>query len=161
MGTVADSIEGLIYAEAQRGLALQPVLVNELRARTGILLGVTTTTTAFLGAIVIQGGGLHDWGTFALAAFVVAVVCCVMVLSPHREWKFTDGAARLLSIHCDQPRPDGADWTLLQVQREVALHMEEHMMDAINNMKGMQKWYAGAGCSLAVEIASWLLEYAN
>ena len=97
---MADSIDNLIYAEAQRGLARQPGLFNKLSVRTGILLGVTTATTAFLGAIVVDKSGLHDWGTLALAAFVVAVGCCAAVLSPHRRWMFVEGAGALFVPYC-------------------------------------------------------------
>jgi len=158
---MAESIEGLIYAEAQCGPALQPTLVNELRARTGILLGVTGATTAFLGAIVVDKTGLHDWGALALAAFVVAVGCCGAVLSPHRKWKFFESPARLTKTYRDSKDSDGNDWTPERFQREVALWMEKHADQAIESMKAMQKWYLGAGSSLAVEIGCWLIAYAD
>src|SRR4051794_11367726 len=142
---MAESIEGLIYAEAQRGLALQPTLVNELRSRTGILLGVTGATTAFLGAIVVDKMGLHAWGVLALAGFVVAVGCCGAVQSPHRKWQFCESPARLIKTYCDSNDSDASDWTPERFQREVALWMEKHADQAIESMKAMQKWYLGAG----------------
>jgi hypothetical protein len=77
-----ESIEEIIYAEAQRGLALQVVLLNELRSRTGIMLAVATATSAFLGAAAINHGGLHAWGVLALASFAVAIGCCLAALWP-------------------------------------------------------------------------------
>ena len=100
---MADSIDNLIYAEAQGGLARQPGLFNKLSVRTGILMGVTTATTAFLGAIVVDKSGLHDWGTLALAAFIVALGCCAAVLSPHRRWTFVEGAGALFVPYCRLP----------------------------------------------------------
>lgn len=160
MRAVADAIEEVVYAEAQRGLALQPVLLNELRGRTGILLAVTSAATAFLGAVAIERGGLHEWGVLALTAFAVAVTCCLAVLWPSREWKFFQSATKMIASYCDQPRPDnGQPWSVAAVQRDLALHMEAHADKAINEMKGMHSWFAGAGMSLGAEVVCWLIEY--
>lgn len=157
-----DSIESVIYAEAQRGLALQPVLLNELRARTGILLALITATTAFLGALVIDNDKFGCWGVAALTAFVGAVFSCLMVLSPLRKWTFSESAADMTVNYRLKKRPDdGADWTLEQMQRDLALHMEDHRDQAIKTMKVMQVWYVLAGSSLAVEIACWLIGFAK
>jgi hypothetical protein len=156
---MAESIEGVIYAEAQRGLALQAVLLNELRSRTGILLAITAATNSFLGAEAIDRGGLQAWGVLALAAFVAAVGCCLLVLSPHYEWVFYEGPAKMLGMFCDTPRDDGESWTLDQVHREVALHMEDDADAAANGMKGLQKWFTGAAAGLALSVTFWLIEY--
>src|SRR5215216_3311766 len=131
---MADSIEGLIYGEAQRGLALQPVLLNELRARTGILLALITASTAFLGALVIDNDKFGCWGIAAFGFFAVAIFCCLMVLSPRRKWNFAGGARKLTRHYCERKRADGADWTLEAVQRDLALHLETAMNEAIKNM---------------------------
>jgi hypothetical protein len=156
---VAESIEEIIYAEAQRGLALQVVLLNELRSRTGIMLAVTTATSAFLGAAAINHGGLHAWGVLALASFAVAIGCCLMALWPHRKWSFYEGAKKLVGTYCDSPHPEGEAWTPALMQRDLALHMEQHADDARDKMKGIQQWFMGAGIGLAVEVACWLIEY--
>jgi hypothetical protein len=159
---VAESIESVVYAEAQRGLALQVTLLNELRSRTGILLAVTAATTSFLGAVAIDRGGLHGWGVLALAAFAVAVGSCLAVLWPFREWVFFEGAAKMLGAYCNKPHPEhGGAWTVEQVQRDLALHMEGDADDAIQKMKGAQKLVVAAGVGLAFEVAFWLIEYAT
>ncbi len=162
LSRMADSIEGLIYAEAQRGLALQPVLLNELRARTGMLLALITAVTSFLGALVIDNDNqtLGCWGVTALGAFGVAVLCCLGLLSPLWKWDFTQGAADLISNY-GRLEPDDRYWTESQVQRDMALHMEGQMKAAISKMKWMQWLYVLAGISLAVEIASWIAELAT
>lgn len=147
-----------MYGEAQRGLALQPVLLNELRARTGILLGVTTAVTSFLGAAAIDRGGLHGWGVLALAAFVIGVGCCLGVLSPHRNWTFFEGAAQAFGNYAKN-HPDGDSWTVDQVRRDLALHMERAADDAGETMKSMQKCFTAAGVGLAFDVAFWLIEY--
>lgn len=156
---VADSIESVVYAEAQRGLALQAVLLNELRSRTGILLAVTTATSSFLGAAAIDHGGLHTWGALAIAAFAVAVACCLAVLWPHRQWTFFEGATQALGNYRDRVHPEGEAWTVELVQRDLALHMEQHADEARDAMKGMQKCFMGAGIGLAFDVAFWLIEY--
>jgi hypothetical protein len=152
---MADSIEDVVFAEAQRGLALQPVLLNELRARTGILLAVTSATNAFLGAAAIDRGGLQGWGGLAIAALVVTVACCTAVLWP-RSWKFYEGAEQALNNYS---AGSGKPWTIEQAQRDLAIHMEKHADAAAKQMKGMQKWFMGAAFGLAVAVASWLIEY--
>jgi hypothetical protein len=158
---VADSVEGVIYDEAQRGLALQPVLLNELRARTGTLLAVTTATTSILGVIVVKDDELGFWGLLALAAFLAVVACCLAILSPHRKWTFTEGAADMTATYCDGKRDDGSDWTIDAVRRDLALHMENHADDAMGAMGAMQGLFIAAGIGLAVEVACWLIEFSS
>jgi hypothetical protein len=156
---VADSIDSVIYAEAQRGLALQPVLLNELRSRTGILLAVTTASSSFLGALAIGRGGLHEWGVLALAAFAVAVGLCLGILWPSWEWKLFQSAELMLINYVERPRPDGEPWSVELMKRDLALHMHQDAIAAIDQMKRMQKLFAGAGISLAVTLVCWLIEY--
>lgn len=155
---MADSIEQVIYSEAQRGLALQPVLVNELRARTGVLLAVTTAVTSFLGALAIDHGGLRGWGVGALAAFIAAVGFCVAVFWP-RKWIFHEAPGSAVAQYCDKEHPDGRAWTVEQVQRDLALHMGEHADDAADKMASMQKLMLAGGAALAVDVTCWLIEY--
>jgi|GEM_PF-2323745 hypothetical protein len=159
---MADTVEGLIYAEAQRGLALQPVLLNELRARTGILLVLASASTAFLGGIVVdKQKTLGALAILALAAWIGVVFCCYQVLSPRRKWEFAGGAAKLIQTYCDKKRRDGEAWSVAQVQRDLALHIEAAMNDAIASMKSMQEWYVGAGFCLLVEVVLWLIAFAQ
>jgi hypothetical protein len=135
-----------------------PVLLNELRARTGILLGVTTAVTSFLGAAAIDRGGLHGWGVLALAAFVIGVGCCVAVLWPHRNWTFFEGATKAFDNYAEK-HAGGDPWTVDQVRRDLALHMERAADDAYATMKAMQKCFIAAGVGLAFDVAFWLIEY--
>jgi hypothetical protein len=145
---VADSIEGLIYAEAQRGLALQPVLLNELRARTGILLALITASTAFLGALVIDNDKFGSGGIAAFGSFAAAIFCCLMVLSPRRKWEFTAGVAMLVQKYCDG-KPAAVDaWIVATVER---FEMERSIDQAISNMKAIQRWYLAAGGFVSVK----------
>jgi hypothetical protein len=156
---VADSIEGLIYAEAQRGLALQPVLLNELRARTGILLALATATTSFLGGIAVKDGQLGCWEVRALIAFGVAVLCCLAVLSPRWKWTFFEDVSDMVDNYCENAPPEADQWTLPEVQRDLALHMKNHA-DAATKRMGIMQWlFVVAGIGLAVEIACWLIAF--
>jgi hypothetical protein len=155
------SIEDVIYGEAQRGLALQVVLLNELRARTGILLAVTTATSSFLGTAAIDRGGLHEWGALAIAAFAIAVICCLAILWPHRSWTFYEGAGSSLQTYRDglKPGDSGDPWTMKEAMGDLALHMEDHADSARDTMKGMQRCFMGAGIGLGFAVAFWLIEY--
>ena len=90
-----DLRRGATWACASAGPIQQTV-----RTHRDPVLGFTTATTAFLGAIVVDKSGLDDWGTLALAAFIVAVGCCAAVLSPHRKWTFVEGAGAMFVPHC-------------------------------------------------------------
>lgn len=158
--SVADTIDALIYQEAQRGLALQPVLLNELRARTGILLGLMTAVTSFLGALVVNSHTFGWWSVGALGGFALAALACLAVLWPWHEWKFAGGAQDLIFNYCLKRRPDdGSTWTLDQVQRDLALWMEKSMKGAMETMKFMQKCYIAAGLCLIAEVACWMIDF--
>lgn len=152
-----------MYDEAQRGLALQVVLLNELRARTGILLAVIGAATAFLGATAVEDGVLYSWGVGALAAFGLAVGCCLWILCPfpHRGWPFSEDPAKLITNYCRGPRSSGSDWTPDSVRLDLALHMADDRDTIIENMKWMQGQFVAAGVLLAVEIGCWVMEFAG
>ncbi len=75
----------LSYDAGVRALDLQERAVEQLRARTGILLAAASLTASFLGAQTIQHeSGLSVLGGLALISLGVSVLLCVYVLLPSR-----------------------------------------------------------------------------
>lgn len=73
----------LSYAAGVRALDLQERTIDQLRARTGILLAATSLTASFLGAQTVQhANGLGTLGGLALVALIVSIGLCTYVLLP-------------------------------------------------------------------------------
>ena len=83
----ASSLEELAYEVALRALEKQERVLDELRARTGLLLAASSVAASFLGGRAIDdGNAIFVW--LALGAFAATVLGCVFVLVP-RPYAFT------------------------------------------------------------------------
>jgi hypothetical protein len=89
-GDLAD----LAYELSLRTLSQQEKILDELRARTGVLLAATAFATSFLGARALQDPDLDWLGLLGLAAAVISILICVYVLAPKSNLNFAiHGAA--------------------------------------------------------------------
>jgi len=77
-------LERLAYESALDALEKQERVLDELRARTGVLLAASSVATSFLGGRAIAAGGSIVVG-FALLAFASLVAASVIVLVPRRD----------------------------------------------------------------------------
>jgi hypothetical protein len=87
-------LEELAYEASLRAPEKQERVLDELRARTGMLLAASSLAASFLGGRTIDGGR-PAIVVAALVAFAVSVLGCVFVLVP-RPYAFTfalDGAS--------------------------------------------------------------------
>lgn len=76
-----EQIEDEILAEARRAMAVQVAALDELRARTGLLLAAASLSGSFLGAAAANNGSrLGFLGGVAIVAFVLGVGSCIRVL---------------------------------------------------------------------------------
>jgi hypothetical protein len=91
----ADLAE-MSYDAAVRALDFQERDVEQLRARTGILLAASSLIASFLGAQTIQrGSGFGVLGAFALIALVCSLLLCIYVLLPKTGFVFSLSAAAM------------------------------------------------------------------
>ena len=81
--------EKLAYELALRGLDKQESLLGELRARTGVLLAVSSLAASFLGQQAFRHPRPNGLALVALASFVVSVAAGVFVLVPDKNLYFS------------------------------------------------------------------------
>ena len=92
----ASLLAELSYDAGVRALDLQERAVEQLRARTGILLAASSLTASFLGAQTIQHeSGLSVLGGLALISLAASVLLCVYVLLPKQVFEFSLNAPQV------------------------------------------------------------------
>jgi hypothetical protein len=101
--TVASgSLDHLAYQLSLHALERQERTLDELRARTGILLAASSLTASFLGARAAEAGS--GWLTFAaLAAFVASIVLLALILMPSSTFIFSLRGTALLDAERQDP----------------------------------------------------------
>ncbi len=135
---------------AIRALDLQERSVEQLRARTGSLLGASSLTASFLGAQAIQrGGGIDALGALALIALACSIVLCVYVLLPKRGLVFEISPSRiyesLFEVVEEEP----------EIRRRLAYWLEDFWR--INEVKidTLGRYYFAAAFALMLQLAFW------
>lgn len=88
-------LEKLVYEAALRGLDKQERLLEELRARTGVLLAATSLAASFLGQQAFQHPGSGVLAVIALTAFVTSISAGVFILVPNEDLYFSEGGSGL------------------------------------------------------------------
>jgi len=85
---VSDLAE-LAFEQSQRRLDKQEGVLEELRARTAILLAASSLAASFLGKEAFQGSGWDPLAVLAGAAFLVTMLSAVYVLLPRKRFVFS------------------------------------------------------------------------
>jgi len=81
---MAAEFEKLAHAEALRALDKQESLLEELRARTGVLLAASSLAASFLGPPALLHPGPRSLSIVALGAFVSTLGASVFILLPKK-----------------------------------------------------------------------------
>jgi hypothetical protein len=152
--TVADRRYEMAYLEAMRSISQQQQVLNELRARTGILIAVSAISTSFLGAQAFtQNRSPGVWWWAAVVSFALTSGCAVSVLWPRRNWLFGSYAATIINDWLD--RDDAPSIDQMHLQRAVYLQDDYDQ----NRTKLTRLFYLFAITSgfLIVEILFWLI----
>jgi len=87
--------EKLAYEAALRGLDKQEGLLEELRARTGVLLAATSLAASFLGQQAFQDPDSSALAVIALGAFVTSIGAGVFILIPNDSLHFSEAGSGL------------------------------------------------------------------
>lgn len=98
--------EKLAYDSALRALDKQERLVEELRARAGVVLASSSLAVSFLGSRVFSGVGSVGLAAVALLSFALSVGATVFVLTPWHDLTFSLPASDVMSNlfdFCDDP----------------------------------------------------------
>jgi hypothetical protein len=104
----SQRIEDEILGEARRAIGVQVGALDELRARTGLLLAAASLSGSFLGAAAANSGtDLGFIGGAAVIAFVLGVGSCIRVLWPkNKGWTFVNSPTQLIADWVDIQRPE-------------------------------------------------------
>jgi hypothetical protein len=86
---VLSALERIAYDSAVRALDKQEKVLEELRARTGILLGASSLTVSLLGATALDRPQSVALVILALGAFVASLGASLFVLLPREGFVFS------------------------------------------------------------------------
>jgi hypothetical protein len=87
---MVGEFEKLAYEAALRGLDKQEGQLEELRARTGVLLAASSLAASFLGQQAFRDPHSRLLAVAALLAFVVSVGSSVFILMPEEDLVFSE-----------------------------------------------------------------------
>jgi hypothetical protein len=146
-----DPLAKLIYDESTRALDIQSKVLDELRARTGVLIAASSVGSAFLGAEALK----HHHATYCLnlaafAVFAVVMGICLFILWP-RGWQFAYDATDLDDAYVVK-REDPT-----QACRSMAAGHTKHRRANGTKLKPRFIAFQLACVGLAADIALWLL----
>lgn len=142
------SLAQLTYEQAQKALEQQERQVNELRQRTGTLLGAAALTASFFGAAALGRDGVAAPVVLAGIALVITVLSGLYVLYPH-ELTFASDARRLY----DDLAPDKDDPDRLHLRLAFGLRdAREQNGQRVDSLAGC---LAIAAIALVIQIACW------
>ena len=82
--SMADSLEELAYESSLRSLDRQEALVDELRARTGLLLAVSSVAVSLGGRATLNSAPRVELALIAIA-FVISIGACLFILVPKKN----------------------------------------------------------------------------
>jgi hypothetical protein len=144
----ASTLAELTYEQAQKALEQQERQVNELRQRTGTLLGGAALTASFFGAAALGRGGVALPVVLAAMALAVTGLSGLYVLYPHRM-EFATDARRLY----DALAPDQSDAQRLHLR--LAFGLRDTREENGRRVELLARCLAVAAGALVIQIACW------
>jgi hypothetical protein len=138
-------LERLAYEAAIRSLDRQEELLNELRARSGILVGASSLAAPFLGRPALEDANLPLL-IAALAAFACAVGASLYVLLPRRDLSFSmEGAGIYEELYPWRHDP-------AEIYRRLAYHLDWRWDSNNVRLDRVVRAFRVATWSLAAEV---------
>jgi hypothetical protein len=145
-----DNIFGIAYQAGLRALDKQERVVDELRARTGVLLGASALAVSFLGGPALEQAHAGT-ALVVLIAFGVALASCMYVLLPKPGFIFAlSGRSVLESLFSVEDNID-------EVRRRLAYDLDGFWEENDVLMQRLFLSFRVASAALTVEIAVLLL----
>jgi hypothetical protein len=143
-------LAALSYDAAIRALDLQERAAEQLRTRTGTLLGASSLTASFLGAQAIQrGGGIGTAAGLALIALTCSVGLCVYVLLPKRGLVFEISPSTLYESLFDIADDEQ------EMRRRLAYWLEDFWRTNQAKIDRLAHFYLAAAATLMLQLAFW------
>lgn len=145
---MSNEFEKLAYEVAVRGLDKQEGLLEELRARTGVLLAASSLAASFLGQQAFREPGPRGLAIAALAAFVVSIGASVFILLPKKNLIFAEAGTGLYE-GLYAVRDDMAE-----VYRRLAYDLDRFWESNDEKISWLTRSYTVAAAALVTEILS-------
>jgi hypothetical protein len=155
-GEAEDVRKKLAFDESVRALTHQSNVLDDLRARTGILLTAASLTATFVGSRALDGG-FSTWTRVALGLFLATGAFCLRVLWPTGDWGFTFNAKTILDGYVRQPDPATID----------QMHVQFAEFNQVNWEKNGERlkwlfWSFRLGVlALVLQVPCWLMAIGN
>lgn len=140
--------EKLAYEAALRGLDKQEGLLEELRARTGVLLAASSLAASFLGQQAFRHPDPGVLAVAALAAFVLSIAASVFILMPKEDLIFSEAGAGLYE-GLYAVRDD-----IAEVYRRLAYDLDRFWDGNDETITKLTRAYKVAAAALVIEILS-------
>jgi hypothetical protein len=140
----------LSYEAAVRALEVQERGVEQLRARTGVLLAASSLTASFLGAQAIQhANGLGPLGALALISLAGSIAASIYVLLPKSGFVFSLNAVgmyeTLFPIAEDEE----------EVRRRLIYWLEGYWQANQAKIDELSAYFFAASLALLLQLAFW------
>lgn len=141
-------LEDEILTEARRAIDVQVAALDELRARTGLLLAAASLSGSFLGAAAANSGArLGLIGGIAVLAFALGVGSCIRVLWPkNKGWTFVNSPGQLIADWIEIERPEQS------MQLFLARAMEGHFKKNKKRLDSLYEWFQAAAFSVGASV---------
>lgn len=144
----SPDFERLAFEASLRALDKQERVLEELRARTGVLLGASSLAAAFLGQSAFGNPAPVLFAILALAAFVVSILTSVYILIPKHDLIFAEvGSGLYEGLYA--VRDDMAE-----VYRRLAYQLDYFWESNDTTIMRVYRAYGTAALALVVEILS-------
>jgi hypothetical protein len=149
-----DELEQLAYDLALRTLGQQERLLEELRARTGVLLTATAIVVSFLGGRALAASG-DAWLTLTgTVAAIASIVLAVYVLLPKSGFTFALHGAAVYEHFRAERTP------IRDVQRTLSYWLKSAWDENQNSIDRLIVFFRLACGLLVLAIGLWSLELA-
>lgn len=145
---MAGEFEKLAYEAALRGLDRQERLLEDLRGRTGVLLGASSLAASFLGQQAFDDPNPRALAIVALVSFVTTIAASVFILLPKRNLIFAGAGAGLYEGFYAQ-RQD-----MPEVYRRLAYEFDRFWESNDRAIDRIIRAYTAAAGALVLEVVS-------
>lgn len=145
-------LEQIAYDSALRALDKQEKLLEELRARTGILLAASSLAVSLLGGQALDDSRPGVVVVLAVAAFAVSLAASLYVLIPRKGFIFAlKGPAIYEELYGFREDPD-------ELHRRLAYDLQRFWDDNDGLLRPVLRWFRTAAAALVVEVVAlaWL-----
>lgn len=145
---MGGDLERISYELALRALDKQEHLLEQLRSRTGVLLGASLLATTFSTQVVAQRPGTSLAALGAWSAFILSVVASVGVLASRRELVFS--LSGLVTYRTLQVARDD----IAEVHVRLVYELHHFWMDNAQTIDRLSARYRAAVVAVLVEMLS-------